>query len=158
MATLTEQQKMLYNQESEFRPRESDYYSYGYGGNYLQPETTAALNRGLAAREAKWQSILNPANSPSYDQSSQALGFGDENSSSWLGNIKDVLENEGLMKGMLGAGQLGLGLMSYLDSSRLMNEQLKGLKQNRRQAAQSFADQQAQRAAINKGFSSAINP
>lgn len=157
MATLTEQQRMLYNQEGEFRPVRSNIYSYGYGGNYLQPETTNALGEGLAAREANWQSVLNPANTPSYNQSAKELGFVDATSPGFLDKTKGVLENEGLMKGMLGAGQLGLGLMSYLDNSRLMNEQLKGLKQNRQQAAQSFAHQKAQRSAVNAGFSGALS-
>lgn len=154
---MTEQQRMLYSQESGFRPNGSNIYSYGYGGSYLQPETVNALGEGLAAREANWQSVLNPANNPSYSQSAIELGFGNETSPSFLDKTKGVLQNEGLMKGILGAGQLGLGLMSYLDNSRLMKEQLKGLRQNRQQAAKSFADQQAQRSAVNAGFSGALN-
>lgn len=54
-------------------------------------------------------------------------------------STKGVLGNESFMKGAMGVGQLGLGLAQYFQNKPILEEQLKGLKQNRQFAA---ADQQ----------------
>ena len=131
---MTEQERMLYMQELGLRPSTADMYSYGYGDNALLPETRSAL----ASRAVP--------NVPGADVGGTGV----------LDSIKSGLQNEGLMKGILGAGQLGLGMLSYLDNKQLMGEQLKSLRQNRQQAAKNFQDQQAQRSAINEGFRSAL--
>lgn len=59
-----------------------------------------------------------------------------------MSRIGGVLGNEGLMKGILGAGQLGLGIASYLGNRDVQREQMKALRQNRQFAAE---DQQARR-------------
>lgn len=124
-------------------------------GQYNFSPETAGLS-GASAGYTQQLSNIGKSTTPEITSTPLQSTGADVTTPSLLDKTKGVLQNEGLMKGMLGAGQLGLGLMSYLDSSKLMNEQLKGLKQNRQQAAQSFADQQAQRSAVNAGFNSAL--
>jgi hypothetical protein len=57
---------------------------------------------------------------------------------SWWDQNKDTLTNKGFVSGALGLGQLGLGLASYLQQKPVMEEQLKGLKQNRKFAAETM--------------------
>lgn len=49
-----------------------------------------------------------------------------------MGSVTKGLQNEGLMKGIVGAGSLAIGLASYLDQKNMLNQQLKALKQNTR--------------------------
>jgi len=63
----------------------------------------------------------------------------------FMEGIKDGLGNEALMGGIMGAGQLGLGLANYLSMKPVYEEQLAGLKQNRQFAADDQARQQRTR-------------
>lgn len=101
------------------------------GGTYApSPLDTAASSGNLTSTQAG-SMLSNTPNLPTDGYSNNSL----------MGGITDTLSNRDLMTGIMGAGQLGLGLANYLSMKPVYEEQLKGLKQNRQFAQQDQARQ-----------------
>lgn len=73
------------------------------------------------------------SNNPNYNATTGTSNFAPNTSpdGGFLGSVTGVLGNRDLMSGLMGAGQLGLGLANYFQTKPLYEEQLKALEQNR---------------------------
>lgn len=87
---------------------------------------TTLYDRGINPIDKTVTSVI-PYKIPKMDAIGNNNGI--ESKGLW-DNVKSGLENESLMKGIIGAGSLAVGLAGYLDNKALLDKQIKALDQN----------------------------
>ncbi len=112
-------------------------------------------NYGMSPDEANKLAVeFAGSGANDFNTFAQSRGIGQKGSTALptKGNVSTELTTKDKISAALGLGQLGLGIMGYMDQRDVLKEQKKGLEQQREQAGEEYEHKKKARSALQSGL------